>query len=114
MLGLLGTPVPIEHTSKFSITGDVQLVCKYLKALETKRIDNLYRERMLLHVSITIDSGKFMLLVFYFFFSDRPLVKFSTDPKLAEEECQRLLHYYMPDHIKENKITQKLFIQCVQ
>ena len=53
-----------------------------------------------------------MLLVFYFF-PDHSLVKFSTDPELAEEECQRLLCYYMPDHIKENKITQKLFIQCV-
>ena len=44
VLGLLGTPVPIEHTSKFSLTGDVQLVCKYLKAFETKQIDRLYQE----------------------------------------------------------------------
>ena len=44
VLGLLGTPVPIEHTSKFTITGDVQLVCKYLKAFETEQIDRLYRE----------------------------------------------------------------------
>lgn len=49
VLGLLGTPVPIEHTSKFSITDEVQLVCKYLKAYETKKIDNLYRERKWLY-----------------------------------------------------------------
>ena len=40
----------------------------------------------------------------------RPLVKFSANPELPEEECQRLLHKYMRDHIKENKITQKVFV----
>ena len=44
VLGLLGTPVAIEHNSNFDITDDVQLVCKYLKAYETKRIDKLYKE----------------------------------------------------------------------
>ena len=50
VLGLLGTPVTIEHTSKFSITDEVQLVCKYLRAYETKRIDMLYRERKWLYL----------------------------------------------------------------
>ena len=53
VLGLLGTPVAIEHTSKFSLTGDVQLVCKYLKAFETKLIDRLYRERKLFYRNLT-------------------------------------------------------------
>ena len=44
VLGLLGAPVPIEHSSKFSITHEVQLVCKYLRAYETKRIDKLHRD----------------------------------------------------------------------
>ena len=44
VLGLLGTPVAVEHNSNFDITDDVQLVCKYLKAYETKRIDKLYKE----------------------------------------------------------------------
>jgi len=44
VLGLLGAPVPIEHSSKFSITDEVQLVCKYLRAYETKRIDKLHRD----------------------------------------------------------------------
>ena len=64
VLGLLGTPVAIEHTSKFSITSDVQLVCKYLKAFETKRIDKLYRERMLFHVSITFGNSKAIIHCF--------------------------------------------------
>ena len=65
VLGLLGTPVAIEHTSKFSITSDVQLVCKYLKAFETKRIDKLYRERMLFHVSVTFGNSKFIFCVHF-------------------------------------------------
>ena len=53
VLDLLGTPVAIKHTSKFSVTGDVQLVCKYLKAFQTKRIDKLYRESRLFSIFIT-------------------------------------------------------------
>ena len=44
-------------------------------------------------------------------YAGQPVVKFSADPDLPEEVCQRLLHDHMSDHIKENKITQKLFIQ---
>lgn len=44
VLGLLGTQVAIEHNSNFDVTDDVQLVCKYLKAYETKRIDKLFKE----------------------------------------------------------------------
>ena len=50
VLGLLGAPVAIEHASKFSITDEVQLVCKYLKAYETRRIDKLYRECKWLYI----------------------------------------------------------------
>ena len=60
VLGLLGTPASIEHTSKFTITGDVQLVCKYLKALENKLIDRLYLERKLFY---TISILKLILTV---------------------------------------------------
>ena len=38
-------------------------------------------------------------------------VKFSTDDNLEEEECQVLLQLYMRDHIKNSKITQKLFVK---
>ena len=38
-------------------------------------------------------------------------IKFSTDPSLSDRECERLLQKYMSDHVKETKITQKLFIQ---
>jgi len=52
VLGLLGTPVPIERSSKFSITDEVQLVCKYLRAYETKRIDKLYRDGKWLYLVV--------------------------------------------------------------
>ena len=44
VLGLLGPPVAIEHNSKFYVTDEVQLVCKYLKAYDSKKIDKLYRD----------------------------------------------------------------------
>ena len=61
VLGLLGTPVAIEHTSKFSITDEVQLVCKYLRAYETKRIDVLYRERKWLYQAGAHRAGALLI-----------------------------------------------------
>ncbi len=44
-LGLLGSPVLIDTNRDYSIDDDVQLVCKYLKAYDSKKIDRLYKER---------------------------------------------------------------------
>ena len=41
------------------------------------------------------------------------IVKFSDDEDLSDDECHVLLQEYMPDHIQETKITQKLFIRSV-
>ena len=38
-------------------------------------------------------------------------VRFSDDKDLSDAECHRLLQKYMPEHIKETKITEKLFIK---
>lgn len=38
-------------------------------------------------------------------------VKFSMEPDLPEDECQQLLLQYMPEHVRNTKITQKLFIK---
>ena len=38
-------------------------------------------------------------------------VRFSDDEDLTNEECHSLLQKYMPKHIQETKITQKLFIR---
>ena len=38
-------------------------------------------------------------------------VKFSSEPDLKQKECQQLLQQYMPDHVQNTKITQKLFIK---
>jgi len=108
VLGLVGTPVPIEHSSKFSVSDEVQLVCKYLRAYETKMIDKLYRDGKWLYLEL---DATVMIVVYIHAFAGRPLVKFSADPELSERDCQRLLHKYMKDHIKENKITQKVFVQ---
>ena len=47
VLGLIGTQHMIPRDKPYSVDEDVQLVCKYLKALSiggTKGIDKLYRE----------------------------------------------------------------------
>ena len=46
-LGLLGTPHYIRPDTPYTVDKEVQLVCKYLKALQIggkKGIDKLYRE----------------------------------------------------------------------
>ena len=40
-------------------------------------------------------------------------IKFSTATNLSDQECRELLLKYMPTHIKETKISQKLFVQYV-
>ena len=62
---------------------------------ETKR-GNLYR--------------MFLLIIHTADFNPQP-VKFSTEPDLEEEECQQLLLECMPAHIRNTKITQRLFIK---
>ena len=47
VLGLIGTQHMIPRDKPYSVDKDVQLVCKYLKALSiggTKGIDKLFRE----------------------------------------------------------------------
>ena len=47
VLGLLGTPHYIHPDTPYTVDEEVQLVCKYLKALQIggkKGIDKLYRE----------------------------------------------------------------------
>ena len=46
-LGLLGTPYYIHPDTPYTVDEEVQLVCKYLKALQvggTRGIDKMYRE----------------------------------------------------------------------
>ena len=88
-LDLFGTPHHVNHEVPFCVDSDVQLVCKYLRAYKTGRIDELYRE---------IHKQK---------------IKFSNDRNLSEEECQALLKEYMPKHqrLAPTKITQQLFVR---
>lgn len=40
-------------------------------------------------------------------------MKFSAEKDLDDETCWSLLDEYMPDYIKERKISQKLFIKSM-
>lgn len=91
ILELFCTPHHIQSCVPYDVDSDVQLVCKYLKACQTRllgrmRIDKLHMDG----------------------FDE---VKFSTDQDLPEEECHLLLKQYMPPHIANIKITQRLFVR---
>ena len=85
-LDLFGTPHLVNNEVPFSVDSDVQLVCKYLRAYKTGKIDELYSQRE---------------------------IKFSNDRDLSDEECQALLKEYMPKHrqLTPTKITQQLFVR---
>jgi hypothetical protein len=89
-LALMGTPVDIDLKHDYCIDDNVQLVCKYLRSYEKGTIDSLHDRQ-----------------------GDDP-IKFSTDPRVPDTECKRLLQKYMSDHVKSTKITQKLFIQYMK
>ena len=100
----------VSTSELFDIGDGVQLVCKYLQAYESKDIDMLAEERRqpekwkwgLRRLSKKSKSAKL------------EIVKFSPRPNLSEEECYRLLAKYMPDHAKERKLSQVLFVKYME
>ena len=76
----------IDPGAPYDVNSDVQLVCKYLQAYKKGKIDRQYQEH-------------------------GPLVKFSRDDKLSDKACHELLKEYMPEHVAQTKLTQKLFIK---
>lgn len=75
----------------YTVDDDVQLVCKYLQAYRVGKIDRIY-----------YDDEKCQEN------------RFSKDPILDNKDCHRLLQEYMPEHVLATKITQRLFIRCLQ
>ena len=58
-LGLLGTPHYIHPDTLYTVDEEVQLVCKYLKALQIggkKGIDRLYQEGEVQVLPVTTES----------------------------------------------------------
>ncbi|XP_065842574.1 uncharacterized protein [Oscarella lobularis] len=82
----LGQSYEISPDSLFDLNDDVQLVCKYLKVYASGDIDRRLQNNM----------GE---------------VKFSEDPPVPPTECYSLLENHSTKEIKEQKITQHLFIQ---
>ena len=117
-LGLLGTPHYIQPNTPYTVDDEVQLVCKYLKALQVRGeegIDRLYREgegiNLFVHVCVFKSLKTDNLHTYTVGIYARKPVKFSLEPNLPEEECQQLLKHYMPEHVQNTKITQSLFIK---
>ena len=59
-------------------------------------------------------KNNYVVVSFTFYSLGDIRIKFNTDPRLSDAECKRLLQKYMSDHVKETKLTQKLFIQYVE
>lgn len=87
VLQLIGSTKLIDHSIPYDVDEDVQLVCKYLRAYDTKEIDRLCDE------------------------DDNIPVKFSMDPELSDSKCHELLDKYMTNSIQDSKITQQLFVR---
>ena len=47
------------------------------------------------------------------FFSGQKPVKFSAEPDLSSDVCERLLAKYIPASIQSTKTSQQLFLRCV-
>ena len=66
-LGLLGTPYHIHPDTPYTVDKEVQLVCKYLKALQvggTRGIDRLYQEGGEIELCVLHVSYKFITHVY--------------------------------------------------
>ena len=88
-LKYVGRQHHVKQDDPLDITDDMQLVCKYLKALKNpKHINRLYRRNR--------------------------QVKFSTDPDLDYQTCHQLLQEAMEDHVRKNKIMQELFVKYMK
>ena len=103
----LGTPRLVDCSYNYCVDGDVQLVCKYLQAYRNGTIDTLYIERKGKTMEYYKDFQRYKCCMHVL---GTP-VKFSSNSDVSVAECQRLLQFYMPEHVKGNKITTKLFIQ---
>ena len=83
LFNILGSPLLISDEIPFSVTKDVQLVCKYLKAYEDGRIDTLITEE-----DEDIKEGIFNINLY----SISILNVKSTDHLYIDENCLNHLH----------------------
>ncbi|XP_065828093.1 uncharacterized protein [Oscarella lobularis] len=96
----VGRKHEVDPDERFDLNDDVQVVCKYLNAYDEtdrkgkKKIDTLIRFKVNPKLEVPI--------------------KFAAGPDLPDEECHRLLDKYMPEHVKERKVMQHLFVKYMK
>ena len=96
----VGKKQEVNRHGPFDVNDDVQVVCKYLKAYDEtgkkgkKRIDTLIPFRTNPRL-------------------DEP-IKFAAGRDLPDEECHEFLNKYMPEHVKERKVMQHLFVKYMK
>ncbi|KAI6653727.1 hypothetical protein LOD99_3231 [Oopsacas minuta] len=97
ILKFIGKKKLIQANKPYQINHEVQLVCKYLRAMEE------FRSRKGKNSQIGINT-------LYQEGSGSP-VKFGNKPTVPDAECYTLLNKYMATDVQSKKILQKLYIK---
>ena len=100
MLGkksLLGSEIPYECDDQ------VQLVCKYLKAMKTNTLDQVLKGIRI----ITIVKLCYRLQLI----GSIEEIRIGAMDKVTPEDCCSLLNEYMPPQVRLRKISQKLYVR---
>ncbi|XP_065839047.1 uncharacterized protein [Oscarella lobularis] len=98
-----GNPYRISSDAPFDIDSSVQLVCKYLKAYDNGSIDKLAKAKKRFLKKLRRAKSEEM-----------EIVKFSVEKDLCDDECYHLLDRYMPEHAKQRKVSQVLFVKYME
>ena len=92
-LKYIGTEHHIAAIDPLDVDDDIQLVCKYLRALRA-----LGDPEYSINRRCTGDKE----------------VKISRDPDLPQHQCQEILLREMGDHVRDRKIMQQLFVKYMK
>ena len=100
MLGknkLIGSEIPYECDDQ------VQLVCKYLKAMETNTLDQVLKGIR----NITMVKLCYRLKLI----GSIEEIRIGAVDMVTPEDCCSLLNKYMPPQVRLRKISQKLYVR---
>ena len=95
-LKILGKEHKVPSSIPYAVDNEVQLVCRYLNALKTKKVAK---------------KGEHNLGGVWLPYQQQ--IYLSSDTTLVDFKCHTLLEAYIPENMKSNKFLQKLFIKYI-
>ena len=102
---MLGKEKLIDSKVPYFCDGQVQLVCKYLKAMKENTLD----QAVLNGKDLRVSSIHSLICIT----GNREGARIGSTKMLTNEDCCSLLNEYMPPHVRLRKITQKLYIRLI-